>query len=157
MREGSQEKIGRFLESKRLAFVGVSRDAQPFSRLLFREFIAQGYEPVPVNPQATEIEGRKCFAQVSEIVPPVEVALQMTATPASTDQAMRECDHAAIRRIWLYKAVNGGESHEHTVESCRLGGSTVIEGYCPFMFLPNPGLFHRVHGFLMKVAGSYPL
>ena len=157
MREGTQDKIAEFLESRRLAFVGVSRDARHFSRLLFREFIAQGYEPIPVNPQAAEIEGRKCFAHVADITPPVEAALLMTGTPAATEQAMRECDQAAIRRIWLYKAVNGGESHEPTVESCRSRGSTVIEGYCPFMFLPHPGFIHRAHRFLMKVGGSYPL
>jgi predicted CoA-binding protein len=157
MRDGSQEDIADFLNTSRLAFVGVSRDSKHFSRALFREFIAQGYDPIPVNPQATEIEGRGCFTHVFNIPPPVEAALIMTGTPDATTQAIRECNQADIRKLWIYKAVSKGESHEQTVELCRLHGSAVIEGYCPFMFLPNPKFFHRVHRVLMKVAGSYPL
>ena len=99
------EDITKFLECKRVAFVGVSRDPQHFSRALFREFLAKGYDPVPVNPQATEIEGRKCFARLSDITPPVEAALLMTGAPDATDQAVRECRQADIRNIWIYKSV----------------------------------------------------
>jgi len=157
MREASLGDITKFLACKRVAFVGVSRHPQHFSRSLLREFLAKGYDPVPVNPQATEIEGRKCFARLSDITPPVEAALLMTGAPDATDQAVRECDQANIRKIWIYKSVNDGDDHAQTVELGRLRGSTVVEGYCPLMFLPHPGLVHRVHRFLMKVAGSYPL
>jgi predicted CoA-binding protein len=157
MREASLEDITKFLECKRVAFVGASRHPQHFSRSLLREFLAKGYDPVPVNPQATEIEGRKCFARLSDITPPVEAALLMTGAPEATDQAVRECNQADIRKIWIYKSVHDGDNHEQAMEICRSRGSAVVEGYCPVMFLPDPGLFHRVHRFLMKVGGSYPL
>jgi len=157
MREASLEDITKFLECKRVAFVGVSRQPQHFSQSLLREFVAKGYDPVPVNPQATEIEGRRCFARLGDITPPVEAALLMTSAPEATDQAVRECNEANIQRIWIYKSVHDGDNHEQAMESCRLRGSAVVEGYCPFMFLPHPGLAHRVHRFLMKVSGNYPL
>ena len=157
MREASLEDITRFLECKRIAFVGVSRNTQHFSRSLLREFLAKGYDPVPVNPLATEIEGRRCFAQVSDIAPPVEAALLMTGAPDATDEAMRECHQAGILRIWVYKSVNDSDNHRQAVEFCRLQGSAIVEGHCPFMFLPHPGLVHRAHRFLMKVGESYPL
>jgi predicted CoA-binding protein len=156
MQDGSLEDIGEFLATKRLAIVGASRDPKHFSRGLFREFLAKGYDVVPVNPQATEIEGRRCFARVADITPPVEAALLITPA-ATTDEALRECSEAAIKRIWIYQAGRDEEVHEHAVGACRAQGSTVIEGYCPFMFLPKPVFFHRVHRFFMKVAGSYPL
>ena len=157
MREASLEDITKFLECTRVAFVGVSRNRKHFSRSLFREFLAKGYDPVPVNPQATEVEGRKCFARIAEINPPVEAALLLTSAPKETDHAVRECNDADIRNIWIYEIVHDGESHEQAMEFCRLRGSAVVEGYCPFMFLPHPGLVHRVHRLLMKVAGTYPL
>jgi hypothetical protein len=157
MREASLEDITKFLECKRVAFVGVSRRPQHFSRALLREFGAKGYDPVPVNPQATEIEGRKCFARLADITPPVEAALLMTGAPEATDQALRECIESDIRKIWIYKSVHDGDNHEQAMEFCRLRGSAVIEGYCPFMFLPHPAMVHRVHHFLMKVVGSNPL
>jgi predicted CoA-binding protein len=150
------EDIKKFLDSKRLAVVGVSRDPKHFSRAVFREFVAQGYDAVPVNPKATEIEGRQCFPRIADVTPAVEAVLLLT--PAGrTYQALDECKQVNIRKIWMYKAVPDREIHEHAVEFCRQRGSAVIEGHCPFMFLPNPGLFHRIHRVLMKVAGSYPL
>jgi len=157
MREASMEDITKFLECKRVAFVGVSRNPQHFSRALLREFAAKGYDPIPVNPQAAEIEGRKCFARLSDITPPIDAALLMTGAPEATDQALRECHEADIRRIWIYKKVHDGHNHELVMEACRSRGSAVVEGYCPFMFLPQPGMVHRIHRFLMKVGGSYPL
>ena len=47
MPEASLEDITKFLECKRVAFVGVSRDPKHFSRALFREFVAKGYDPSP--------------------------------------------------------------------------------------------------------------
>jgi predicted CoA-binding protein len=157
MREASLQDITKFLACKRVAFVGVSRNPRHFSRALMNEFLAKGYDPVPVNPQAAEIEGRKCFARVSEITPPVAAALLLNGAPAATDRAVRKCNEADIRNIWIYQSVKGGENHAQMVEFCRLRGDAVVEGYCPFMFLPHPALIHRAHRFFMKVAGSYPL
>jgi len=157
MREASLEDITKFLECKRIALVGVSRKPQHFSRALMREFIAKGYDPVPVNPQATEIEGRMCSARLADVSPAVEAALLLTGAPETTDQALRDCHAAGVQRIWIYRQVHDGQSHEKTLDSCRARGTAVIEGYCPMMFLPRPGWVHRVHRLLMKVSGSYPL
>jgi predicted CoA-binding protein len=51
------ENVRDFLAQKRFAFVGVSRHSKDFSRMLFREFQTRNYEPVPVHPEAEEIEG----------------------------------------------------------------------------------------------------
>jgi predicted CoA-binding protein len=157
MREASLKDITKFLECKRVAFIGVSRNPQHISRTLFREFVAQGYDPVPVNPLAADMEGRPCFASISEVTPPLEAALLMTGAPEATDKVIRDCTQANVAKIWIYKNLIDGNDHAQTVELCRLHGSAVVEGYCPYMFLPHPGLVHRLHRFLMKVGGSYPL
>lgn len=156
MRDASLEDITKFLACKRVAFVAVSRNRQHISRSLFREFLAKGYDAVPVNPKATEIEGRPCYAHLADITPPVEAALLMTGAPDATDRAVRECNQADIRNIWIYKSVNDCNGHDHSVKSCRLRGTSVVEGFCPFMFLSRPGLVHRLHRLLMKAGGSYP-
>ncbi len=38
-----------------------------------------------------------------------------------------------------------------TVGFCRARGIEVIDGACPYMFLPRAALFHRVHGFLHRL------
>jgi len=157
MREASMKDITKFLEYKRVALVGVSRKRAHFSQVVMREFLAAGYDAVPVNPQAAEIEGRKCFARVADIVPPTQAALLLTGTPQTTDHAVRECREADIRNIWVYKDVHEGVEHEKAMELCRSRGFILIEGYCPLMFLPGAKFFHRAHGFFVKLVGHYPL
>src|ERR1700750_381284 len=95
-RISSLETIEAFLRQKRIAMVGLSRNRKDFSVDLFREFWLRGYEVVPVNPQASEVQGRRCFARVLEIDPPVKAALLMTA-PATTERAVKDCLEAGVR------------------------------------------------------------
>jgi hypothetical protein len=156
MPDAALDDIVDFLATKRLAVVGVSREPKHFSRGLFREFLAQGYDAVPVNPHAEQIEGHRCFARLADITPPVDAALLMTP-PNLAEQAVRECIEANIKRIWVYKPAGDGTTHDRAVDISRKRGFAVIEGYCPHMFLPKAAFVHRLHRFLMKVTGSYPL
>jgi predicted CoA-binding protein len=143
------------LSQKRLAFVGVSQDPDDFSRALFRELQDQGYQVIPVNPNATEIEEQPCFASVKDITVLVDGALLMTA-PNVTDQVVRECAEADIRRVWMHRGVGRGSISEEAIEFCQLHGINVVPGFCPFMFLPKSGFIHRTHAFFMKLSGAYP-
>lgn len=157
MRDATLQDITKFLGCKRIAFVGVSRNSLHFSRALFREFLARGYDAVPVNPEATEIEGRVCFTGIANVSPQAEAAILMTGAPERTDQMLRDCDRAAVPNVWIYKNFPEEQNHESLVECCRRRGLAVIEGHCPFMFLPEPGMVHRVHRLLLKITGNYPV
>src|SRR5438270_13966472 len=139
------ESIQAFLSQKRFAIVGVSQTPKDFSRALFREFRDRGYDPVPVNPAASEIEGRPCFPTVQEIQPPVEAVLLMTS-PAVTDAVVHDCAEAGIKRIWMYRAGGRGAVTQEAVQFCESSGMSVIPGECPLMFLPGGAWFHRFHG-----------
>ncbi|HKU20805.1 MAG TPA: CoA-binding protein [Terriglobales bacterium] len=149
------EDVHEFLGQRRIALVGLSRDPKDFSRLLFREMCQRGYDMVPVNPAAGDLEGRRCFARVQEIEPPPEGALIMTA-PRETERVVRDCAEAGVRRIWIHRGGGQGAVSKAAVEFCGHQGIHVVEGYCPFMFLPATPFFHRLHGFLWKVMGRYP-
>lgn len=149
------EDVHEFLGQRRIALVGLSRDPKDFSRLLFREMCQRGYDMVPVNPAAGDLEGRRCFARVQEIEPPPEGALIMTA-PRETERVVRDCAEAGVRRIWIHRGGGQGAVSKAAAEFCGQQGMHVVEGYCPFMFLPATPFFHRLHGFLWKVMGRYP-
>jgi predicted CoA-binding protein len=72
-------KIEEFLALRRVALVGVSRNPWDFSRRLFHDMCERGYDMVPVNPIAEEIEERECFPCLQAVKPPVDGALVMTA------------------------------------------------------------------------------
>ena len=151
----SMQQVHNFLDHKRFAFVGVSREPKDFSRTLFREFLARGYQAVPVNPDAREIDGQPCFARLQEIQPPVEEALFMTA-PAVTDTLVRDCPSAGIKCVWMFRGAGKGAATPDAIQYCQSNGMEVIPGECPFMFLPGGAWFHRFHGFVRKITGSYP-
>ncbi len=104
------ENIQDFLAQKRFAFVGVSSRPKDFSRALFLEFQVRHYEPVPVHPEAAEIEGAPCFAHLRDIQPPVDSVLLMTS-PAVTNLVVRECVEAGVKRVWFYRGGGKGAAH----------------------------------------------
>jgi uncharacterized protein len=151
----SLDRIQDFLAQKRFAFAGVSRQPKDFSQALFREFRARGYDPVPVHPAADAIDGISCVRSLHDIDPPVDSVLFMTPT-AVTDVLVRECAQAGIKRVWLYRGGGPGAGSPGAVKFCEDNGIAVIPGECPFMFFPETGWMHRVHGFVRKIAGTYP-
>ena len=148
-------EIRDFLSLRRIAFVGLSRNPKDFSRMLFRAMCERGYEMVPVNPAVDELEGMRCFARVQDIKPPVQGALLLTS-PRDTERVVRDCPEAGVRYVWMHRSGGQGSVSQEAVEFCRKQGIHVVEGYCPFMFLPHTPFFHRLHGFILKVTGGYP-
>jgi predicted CoA-binding protein len=151
----SLDNIQDFLACKRIALVGISRDPADFSAKLFEEFRRQGYEVVLVNPNATDVQGWPCVANVRQIHPPVEAALLLT-TPAITMEVVRECAEAGIKRVWMYRSHGEGAVNLKAVHFCEERGIRVIPGQCPFMFLADVAAVHKLHAFVSKVTGRFP-
>ena len=146
----SMQLIQDFLGQKRLAVVGVSRQPKDFSLALFREFRKRGYDAVPVNPEANQIDGRPCYARLQGVDPPVDGALLMTP-PAATDTVVRDCAEAGIKRVWMYRAGGAGAVSSDAVKYCEEHGIAVIPGECPFMFFPGGSWFAPLH----RCGGSW--
>lgn len=148
--------VREFLAQKRIALVGLSRNPKDFSRMLFREMCQRGYDMVPVNPAAEEIEGRRCFGRIQDAEPPVRAALVMTPARDS-ERVVRECAEARVLRVWLYRGGGQGAVTQEAADFCRTSGIRLVEGHCPFMFFEKTGLIHRIHGWILKLQHRYPL
>ena len=153
--EARMEDVREFLAQKRFAFVGVSRQPRDFSRMLFREFQKRQFQPVPVHPQASEIEGVKCFARVADIEPPVDSVLLMTPAAANANLA-QECAAAGIKRVWFYRGGLAGAASATALQICEANGMRAIPGEGPFMFFEGTSWLHRFHGLVKKITGAYP-
>jgi predicted CoA-binding protein len=147
--------IRAFLNRRRFAMVGVSRNPQDFSRTLFREFRQRGYDVIPVNPGVAEVDGVACAARLGDVAPPVDAALLMTS-PTVTSSVVEECAQAGVETVWMYRAAGAGAVSPGSLRFCESKGMRVIAGECPFMFLPDTSWFHRFHGFCRKMVGKYP-
>jgi predicted CoA-binding protein len=155
MSQTARHLVNEFLTIKRFAMVGVSRDPKDFSRRLYDELCRRGYDVVPVNPFVGHIDGKPCLPRVQDIRPPVTSALLMTSH-ATTDQVLRDCADAGITLVWIY-GISGVKSvSQSALKICDETGIKVVSGYCPFMFFHSTAFLHRLHGFVLKLTGSYP-
>jgi predicted CoA-binding protein len=134
-----------FLNSRRIALVGFSRNPKDFSRTLDAEFRRLGIDVVPVHPSAAEVDGRRCFPRVGDIAPPGDGALILV--PASQAEAVvRDCLDAGVRRIWLHRGGGPGSASPEAVALCAARGVEPIVDLCPFMVISGAGWLHRLHG-----------
>jgi predicted CoA-binding protein len=143
-----------FLGQRRIALVGVSRDPRDLSRSLFRELRGRGYDVVPVHPLLDSVDGVPCARRLQDVRPPVDGALLMTP-PAATDQVVRDCAEAGVTRVWMHRGAGRGAVSPTAVAYCHEHGIAVVEGACPFMFLPGAGFVHRTHGFFARLFGRH--
>jgi predicted CoA-binding protein len=120
---------------------------------VFRALLERGYDAVPINPNGSEVEGRPCMRRLSELPGPVEGALLLTP-PTATAEAVRDCMAAGVRRVWMHRGAGRGAVSPDAVAFCRERGIEVVDGACPFMFLPETSLFHRIHGFFHRLSGG---
>ena len=153
----TRRQIDDFLALKRIAIVGVSRDPKHFSNQIWQEFRQRRYDAVPVNPKMAQIDGQRCYASVRDIQPPVEGVVIMT--PASATEAVaHDCAAAGVKHVWMHRGMGPGQGSVSpaAVAFCESNGMDVVEGFCPYMFLPGTPFFHGLHAFGKKVTGSYP-
>ncbi len=152
MATSNLERARDFLQAKRIALVGASRSDRDFSRMVMRELVQRGYDVVPVNPGSEEVQGRRCFRRVQDVSPPAEAALLMTP-PARSEEAVRDCVSAGVRRIWFHKGGGPGAESAAALAACAAAGIEPVRDLCPFMALPGAGFPHRVHGFFRRAFG----
>ena len=145
----SRADIDEFFRQKRLAVIGVSRNEKEWSRAVFRALKERGYDVVPINPGAKEIDGVPCYAKVAEVAPAVDGAVVLLAAAGSAT-ALRECAAAGLKRVWLRNDTPGAE------DLCRQQGVTLVSGFCPFMFMPKTPFFHKFHTWSLHLMGQYP-
>ena len=60
--------IAEFLRGKRFAVAGVSRNPNEFANAIYRRFKQAGFDVVPVNPNASSVEGVTCYPDLASII-----------------------------------------------------------------------------------------
>ena len=149
----TRAQITDFLTHKRIAAIGVSRDAKSFTRSVTTLFKSKWYEVVLVKPGATEIDGQPSFANIQDVQPPVDSVLVLT-TPEASEQVVRDCAKSGVKRVWLYGPGNAKVANPSAVTFCHEHGIDVIPGECPFMFIGTWP--HKIHGVVNRLVGIYP-
>ncbi len=148
------DRARAFLGQRRIAVVGVSRDPKDFSRLVFAELAKRGLDVVPVNPAVPEVDGRRCFARLQEVTPPVDGALLLTR-PDQSEKVVMDAVESGIRRIWMHRGAGSpGAASARALALCKANGIEAVTDLCPFMVLPHAAFFpHGMHGAFRRAFG----
>lgn len=152
----SMQGIRAFFDQKRLALVGVSRDAKKsFGKMVLDELSKRGYDLELVHPKVRLLAGRACHDSLASVQPaPSAVMILLSGEKALPP--LREALEMGVRHIWINGVAGPKELHEEVRRLADASGANVVQGYCPFMFLPDTGFGHRLHGWIWKLVGLYP-
>ena len=153
-----ETKVKDFLAQKRIAVVGVSRDEghHPAANLNYRRLKATGHDVFAVNPHLESFDGDRCYPDLRSIPGGVDGVVIVTR-PEITEQIVRDCADAGVRRVWMHRSMAKGSSvSSDAVEYCRQKDITVIAGACPMMFGPGADFGHTCMRWLMKLTGGLP-
>jgi hypothetical protein len=143
--------IQEFLEPKKLAIAGASRNPKKFGGTVLTEMAMRGYELFPVHPDAAEIQGVTCYKSVADLPEGVD-RLYIVTRKNATAALVREAAAKGIRNLWIQQSSDTPEA----LEVAGSNGIRVIHGKCIFMFLDPVSGPHAFHRWVSRLFGSYP-
>jgi predicted CoA-binding protein len=151
-----KEAASEFLAHRRVAVTGVSRHPETHgSNVVYKRFRERGYEVFPVNPNADEVEGDRCYHDLRSIPGGVE-AVVIGTRPEIAEETVRECADLGIAHVWMHRGPGGGGVSEEAADYGRNHGLTVIDGGCPCMFGPTADFGHKVMRSVFTLTGNVP-
>ena len=151
LREAAEE----FLDQKRIAVAGVSRDDKQPANLIYRRLRDTGHDVFAVNPNADQVEGAVAYPSVSAIPGGVDGVVVVTPPEAALDVIADSAD-AGVPRVWLHRGMGPGSTSEEAVALAHERGLSVIPAGCPNMFGETSDLGHRCMLAMLKLGHKVP-
>lgn len=147
----TKSEINSFLKDKKFALVGISSNPKKFSRMVYKELTAKGYDLFPVNPKMDEIDGKKVYHNIIDLPEDVNSVLLMTPkdlTPKVIDEAVKR----GIGHIWVQQGANSKESLDTVKET----DAKIVHNKCIMMFADPVKGVHGFHRFLARLFNKVP-
>jgi len=144
-------QINSFLAPRKMAVAGASRNPKKFGGYVFAELKQKGFQLYPVNPNADEIQGVKCFKSVGEL--PADITHLLILTQKTETEAVAE---AAVKKgfemVWIQQTSDTPEALK-ILDEAKI---SVISKKCIMMFAGPVKGGHAFHKFFVKAFGGYP-
>jgi predicted CoA-binding protein len=147
--------IARFLREKQVAVAGVSRQSASAANAVFRKLRDLGYEVFPVNPNAEEVEGVRCYPDIASV--PGELgAVIIAAHPDVSAAIVRQCNERGVKLVWFHRSFGAGSVSQEAVDECERLGIECIVGGCPLMFCDPVDIGHKCMKWWLQRSGKVP-
>lgn len=149
------EAVADFLSIERIAVAGVSRSPSQAANAVFRKLRESGYKAVPINPNATEIEGERCYPDLPSVPGGVD-AVVVATHPGVAGQLVEQCVQCGIGRLWFHRSFGSGSVSEEAIRLCEAAGIEPIVGGCPLMYCKPVDIGHRCMRWWLHRRGRVP-
>jgi predicted CoA-binding protein len=147
--------VAEFLSGRRLAVAGVSRDPTQPANAVYRKLRDAGYEVFPVNPNASEVEGTRCYPDPAAIPGPLE-GVVIATHPGVSLTVVRQCAERGVPRVWFHRSFGDGSVSGEAVRECEALGIACIIGGCPLMYCKPVDFGHRCMRWWLRRQGRVP-
>jgi uncharacterized protein len=151
----SPESVIAFLAGKRIAVAGVSRTGQSAGNPVLRKLRKSGYDAVPVNPNAAEIDGAPCFPDLASI-PGALDGVVIATHPTVSAEIVRQAAARGVTTVWFHRSFGQGSVSDEAVAECERLGLTAIVGGCPLMYCEPIDFPHRCMRAILRWRGRVP-
>jgi predicted CoA-binding protein len=149
------DPVANFLQGKRLAVAGVSRKGDVAANSVFKRLRDSGYEVYPVNPNAEEVEGVRCYPDIASI--PGEIDGVVVAThPDISASIVRQCKEQGVKHVWFHRSFGDGSVSEEALHECEGSEVQCVVGGCPLMFCEPVDIGHRFMRWWLQRSGRVP-
>ena len=119
------ENIKAFLNYKRMAVGGVSRDKKKYGNIVFKKLLKYGYQVFPVNKNTDEIEGHKCYRSIEDLPQNIR-ALVLVIPPEQSLELIKRAKGLGIKNFWLQE----GAENQEIIDFGKANELNIITGHC---------------------------
>ena len=118
----NEELIKVFLDKRNVfAVVGASRDPKKYGYQVYKDLKGAGYKVYPVNPNAQEILGDKCYPSLEKLPVKPDV-VNVVVPPKVTEHLVETCKKLGITKVWMQP----GSESEKAIKFCEENGINVV-------------------------------
>jgi predicted CoA-binding protein len=122
----NEELIKAFLNNKNVfAVVGASRDPQKYGYQVYKDLKDSDYEVYPINPNAKEILGDKCYPSLEKLPKKPDV-VDFVVPPKVTEKLVETCKKLGITKVWMQP----GSESQTSIKLYEENGIDVVYGVC---------------------------
>ena len=143
--------IQSFLEPKKLAIAGVSRNPKKFGRMIYEHLKQREFQVYGINPHGERINGDPCYKTVTDL-PDEALNLYIVTPKNQTKDVIQAAIDRGIKNIWIQQSSETPEA----LELAKQNDVNLIYKECMFKYAEPVTGVHSFHRFISKLFGTYP-
>ena len=121
----TDDQLREILSMKKVAVVGMSKNSSKAAHYVPRYLSENEYDIIPINPNADEILGKKCFDSVLEVNEDVDI-VDIFRPSEDVLPFVKDAISKKPKAIWLQEGIHNAEAEE----LARKAGIKIVFNRC---------------------------